>query len=38
MAKWNGTNEMGKNVASGVYLYTLMVDDLKLSSKMMMVK
>ncbi len=38
MAKWDGTNEKGNNVASGVYLYTLKVDNLKLSSKMMMVK
>lgn len=38
MAKWDGTNEAGNNVASGVYLYTLIVDNLKLSSKMMMVK
>ena len=38
MAKWDGTNEAGNNVASGVYLYILKVDNLKLSSKMMMVK
>mgnify|MGYP001022584333 CR=1 FL=1 len=38
MAKWDGTNEAGNNVASGIYLYTLIVDNLKLSSKMMMVK
>ncbi len=38
LVKWDGTNSSGNNVASGVYLYNLVVDNLSYSSKMVMMK
>ncbi len=38
LAKWDGTNDLGKIVSSGVYLYNITVDNLSFSSKMMMIK
>lgn len=37
-AKWNGTDEAGNNVSSGVYFYTLATDKATISKKMMLVK
>ncbi len=36
--KWDGTNNLGNTVASGVYLYNLVVDNLSFSSKMALIK
>lgn len=37
-AYWNGTNEVGESVASGVYFYTLSVGDFKATRKMLIIK
>ena len=37
-AYWNGTNEMGESVASGVYFYTLSAGDFKATRKMLVIK
>jgi flagellar hook assembly protein FlgD len=37
-AIWNGKNNMGQEVSSGVYFYVLRADGLTLSHKMLMLK
>ena len=37
-AYWDGTNEVGKPVASGVYFYTLLAGEFKATRKMLVVK
>ena len=37
-AYWDGTNEMGESVASGVYFYTLLAGDFKATRKMLILK
>ena len=37
-AYWDGTNEIGEPVASGVYFYTLLADDFKATRKMLVIK
>ncbi|RKU21527.1 hypothetical protein C6499_21245 [Candidatus Poribacteria bacterium] len=37
-AYWDGTNEMGETVASGVYFYTLSAGEFKATRKMLVVK
>jgi len=36
--KWDGKNDKGKLVSSGIYLYQLVVDNQQLSKKMMFLK
>jgi len=35
---WNGTDEFGKNVSSGIYFYTLKSQEKRLSKKMVLLK
>ena len=35
---WNGTNQNGKNVSSGVYFYKMQSDDYKSINKMLLIK
>ena len=37
-AYWDGTNEVGESVASGVYFYTLSTDEFKATRKMLVIK
>ena len=37
-AYWNGKNELGESVASGVYFYTLTTDDFTATRKMLIRK
>ena len=37
-AYWDGTNEIGESVASGVYFYTLSAGEFKATRKMLVVK
>lgn len=37
-AYWDGTNETGEPVASGVYFYTLLAGDFKATRKMLVIK
>ena len=37
-AYWDGTNEVGESVASGVYFYTLSAGDFKATRKMLVIK
>ena len=37
-AHWDGTNELGESVASGVYFYTLMAGEFKATRKMIIQK
>ena len=37
-AYWDGTNEMGESVASGVYFYTFSAGDFKATRKMLVIK
>ena len=37
-AYWDGTNEMGESVASGVYFYTLTAGDFSATRKMLILK
>ena len=37
-AYWNGRNELGEPVASGVYFYTLIADDFMATRKMLIMK
>lgn len=37
-AYWNGMNEMGESVASGVYFYTLSAGEFKATRKMLIIK
>ena len=37
-AYWDGTNEMGERVASGVYFYTLLAGDFKATRRMLIIK
>ena len=37
-AYWDGTNEIGEPVASGVYFYTLLAGDFKATRKMLVIK
>ena len=37
-AYWDGTNEMGEPVASGVYFYTLLAGEFKATRKMLIIK
>ena len=37
-AYWDGTNEVGEPVASGVYFYTLLAGDFKATRKMLVIK
>ncbi|RKU21529.1 hypothetical protein C6499_21255 [Candidatus Poribacteria bacterium] len=37
-AYWDGTNEMGEPVASGVYFYTILAGDFKATRKMLVIK
>ena len=37
-AYWDGTNEVGERVASGVYFYTLLAGDFKATRKMLVIK
>ena len=37
-AYWNGKNELGESVASGVYFYTLTADDFTATRKMLIMK
>ena len=36
--KWNGTNELGKSVSAGVYLYQLQAKDFVKTRKMVLLK
>jgi hypothetical protein len=36
--RWNGTNEMGEKVASGIYFYTLSSGDSHVTKKMVYLK
>jgi hypothetical protein len=36
--QWDGRNEAGQNVASGVYIYTLTVDGIDISRKMQLIR
>jgi len=36
--EWNGTNERGESVSSGVYFYRLVAGTTTLSKKMVLVK
>jgi len=36
--KWDGRNQTGKEVSSGVYTYTLWINNLRFSKKMLLVK
>jgi len=36
--KWDGRNHTGKEVSSGVYTYTLWINNLRFSKKMLLVK
>ncbi len=38
MAKWNGTNDAGEQVSSGVYIYQLRIADKQISGKMNLIK
>ena len=38
LTKWDGTNEMGIKVSSGIYIYNLRVADKQFSGKMTMIK
>ncbi len=35
---WNGKDNFGKNVASGIYIYSLSTDNKKISRKMVLIK
>jgi len=35
---WNGRNEHGQPVASGVYIFQAVVDDVRLERKAVMIK
>ena len=37
-AYWDGRNSLGENVASGVYFYQLLTDDMSLTRKMVILK
>jgi hypothetical protein len=37
-ARWEGTNECGNSVSTGMYFYTLSVGDTRLSKKMLLLK
>ena len=37
-AYWDGTNEVGESVASGVYFYTLLAGEFKATRKMLVIK
>ena len=37
-AYWDGTNEFGESVASGIYFYTLTTDDFSATRKMLILK
>ena len=37
-AYWDGTNEVGESVASGVYFYTLTAGDFSATRKMLILK
>lgn len=37
-AYWDGTNELGESVASGIYFYTLITDDFSATRKMLILK
>ena len=37
-ATWDGTNELGQSMASGVYFYRLQMDSKKITKKMLLVK
>ena len=38
LAKWDGTNEIGAKVSSGIYIYNLMVANKQFSGKMALMK
>lgn len=37
-AYWDGTNELGESVASGIYFYTLITDDFSATRRMLILK
>jgi flagellar hook assembly protein FlgD len=38
VTRWDGTNEFGNQVTSGIYIYSLRVADKQVSGKMTMIK
>ena len=36
--RWNGTNQYGNDVSSGIYIYTIVSNDHKESRRMILIK